>query len=176
MRWGLLLCLVLLGCHAKSGSSAPDAVVVADAQLAEVVADSVPAGTACNSVTDTACCVDGKLQGQPCVLASAPGKIICPAGGFPCNMMYGNTSECGYKCIGPDGRGPWACNQAEKANLCCCNTELHTDPVCGNWGKWMCPASFQLYSGADCNYTSGPCSMPLDIMQYDLGPDAGSAE
>ncbi len=170
MRWGLVVALLVCGCGTKAASQG-----------------------ACTQVTDEACCVNGVLSGAPCM---RDGALVCLSGGFPCNEMGYPNSECAQKCVAPDtvgevltdvssdlqvpdaGSDTSACNQAEKGNLCCCDTDLHIDLVCGADGQWTCPGYYHLYSGVDCAYASGhgPCTMPLVDVPNWRKPDATTFE
>ena len=67
------------------------------------------------------------------------------------------------------------CNQAETSNLCCCQTDMHADLVCGADGHWTCAGYYQLYSGVDCHSIGGPCSFPVvDVVEPWHPWDAGT--
>lgn len=82
----------------------------------------------------------------------------------------------GQDSMGGDGGSP--CDPAALANLCCCDFDQVTDPVCTDAG-WSCTGSYALWSGAQCTDPKGPCSMPGpgDAGGTDGGqPDAGPAD
>ncbi len=94
----LTACLLVVATAACGQKVVADQPALADT----TDADSLDAEVFCSQVTDTACCLQGAVSyDMPCVV---DGKIICPNGGFSCNMMGGEDSECARTC-GADVQG-----------------------------------------------------------------------
>ncbi len=91
-------CLLILAVAACGQKGVIDPPATSDASDAT---DALGAEVVCGQVTDTACCRNGVLTVDPCVI---DGQITCLNGGFPCNMMGGKNSECAQKC-GADVQG-----------------------------------------------------------------------
>ena len=86
-------CLVLLTAAACGTKAVTDQPVASDAGDATDTFDAT-ADVTCYPVSDTACCLNGVLSGNPCVL---DGKVTCPGGGVACSTMGGSNS-CTVKC------------------------------------------------------------------------------